>query len=108
MEICITGVGAATPLGCDYRTIAGNLLAGTSGIRRVSRFSVEDHPSQIGGMIDSIPVPAGWNADEFTRLSRIDQLAIWCCATALQDAGWWERRSAVRVGLVLGTTAEWT
>ena len=108
MEISITGVGAATPLGCDYRTIANNLLAGTSGIRRISRFAVEDHLSQIGGIVERIPTPAGWNEDEFIRLSRIDQLAFWCCATALQDAGWWDRRSAVRVGLVLGTTAEWT
>ncbi len=108
MEISITGVGAATPLGCDYRTIAHNLLAGTSGIRRISRFPVDDHPSQIAGMVESIPTPAGWNEDDFARLSRIDRLPLWCCATALQDASWWERRTAVRVGLVMGTSTEWS
>jgi len=32
---------------------------------------------------------------------------LWCCDAALRDAGWWERRSEVRVGLVLGMGAEW-
>ena len=31
MDVGITGIGAATPLGTDYRTIADNLLAGRSG-----------------------------------------------------------------------------
>ena len=39
----ITGVGAVTPLGHDWETIADNLLAGRSGVRRVTRFDVEQH-----------------------------------------------------------------
>jgi 3-oxoacyl-[acyl-carrier-protein] synthase II len=31
----------------------------------------------------------------------------WCCANALRDSGWWERRSEVRIGLALGAGAEW-
>ena len=32
---------------------------------------------------------------------------LWCCVAALRDAGWWDRRSDVRCGLVLGQGAEW-
>ena len=31
----------------------------------------------------------------------------WCCTTALRDSGWWDRRSEVRIGMVLGVGAEW-
>ena len=33
--VVITGVGAVTPLGHDFSTIAEALLAGTSGVRQV-------------------------------------------------------------------------
>jgi 3-oxoacyl-[acyl-carrier-protein] synthase II len=34
-------------------------------------------------------------------------LTLWCCVTALQDAGWWQQRSDIRLGLVLGTAGQW-
>jgi 3-oxoacyl-[acyl-carrier-protein] synthase II len=105
--VWITGVGAATPLGYDYATIADGLLAGRSGVRRVEGFDVSEHPSQIAGQLDQVPCPAGYDPAEFARLHRLEQLVLWCCHAALRDAGWWERRSAVRMGLVLGIGAEW-
>jgi len=108
MEVGITGIGAATPVGASFEAITEQLLAGRSGIDRVRRFPVDDHPSQIGGVVEHIPCPPDWPADEFSRLLPVDQLTLWCCTAALQDAGWWQRRSDVRVGLVLGTTTEWT
>jgi 3-oxoacyl-[acyl-carrier-protein] synthase II len=105
--VWITGVGAATPLGSDYASIADGLLAGRSGVRRVEGFDVSEHPSQIAGQIDRVPCPPGLEPAEFARLPRLEQLVLWCCYAALRDAGWWERRQDVRVGLVLGIGAEW-
>src|SRR5208283_665069 len=48
-EVWITGTGIATPLGDSYPAVADNLLAGRSGVRRVTRFDVSEHPSQIAG-----------------------------------------------------------
>lgn len=106
-EVWITGVGAATPLGNSYAAIADNLLAGRSGIRAVSNFDVNSHPSKIAGWIEPAPTPPGCDADAFARLDSRQKLTLWCCVTALRDAGWWERRTEVRVGLVLGAGAEW-
>jgi 3-oxoacyl-[acyl-carrier-protein] synthase II len=106
-DIWITGVGAATPLGNSLAAIGDNLLSGRSGVRRVSAFSVNDHPSQIAGVVESIPCPKDWDPLAFARLSRIQQLTLWCCSAALRDSGWWTTRSELRVGLVLGTAAEW-
>lgn len=105
--VWITGVGAATPLGSTYDAVAEALLTGRSGIRALENFDVSTHPSKIGAQVDAIPTPRGWDAAEFARLDRLDQLTLWCSAQALRDAGWWERRGDVRVGLVVGQGAEW-
>jgi 3-oxoacyl-[acyl-carrier-protein] synthase II len=107
IPVWITGVGAATPVGHTYATIADNLLAGRSGVRPVRGFDVSQHPSQIAGQLDAIPCPSGWSEAEFAALRPLEQLTLWCTASALQDAGWWERRQEVRIGLVLGMGAEW-
>ena len=107
MDVGITGIGAATPLGSDYQSIADNLLAGRSGIRRVTAFSVADHPSQIAGSFDAIPMPAGYARDQFAAFPAIDRLALWCCCAALRDSGFSPIDGNTRIGLVIGTSAEW-
>jgi 3-oxoacyl-[acyl-carrier-protein] synthase II len=105
--VWITGVGAATPLGHTADAIADQLLAGRSGVRAVTGFDVSEHPSQIAGQMDRPPCPPGWDEPAFGQLDRLEQLALWCCTAALRDAGWWERREEVRLGLILGVGAEW-
>jgi 3-oxoacyl-[acyl-carrier-protein] synthase II len=106
--VWITGVGAATPLGHRYHEIAECLLDGACGIRRIDEFDVSEHPAQIGAMVDAIPCPAGWNEADFAQVTKLDQAALWCSATALQDSGWWSKRGQVRIGLVLGNAADWS
>jgi 3-oxoacyl-[acyl-carrier-protein] synthase II len=103
----ITGLGTANPLGSDYATVAANLLAGKSGVRTVTDLTLDQHPSRIAGQISGVPVPTGWDAAAFTRLDELHQLVLWCCAQALRDAGLWEKRSELRVGIALGLGAEW-
>src|SRR5439155_25451389 len=105
--VWITGVGAVTPLGDGWDAIAANLLAGRSGVRRITRFDVAQHPCQIAGLVDHIPCPPQYDAAKFAGLSRLDQLLLSCCGAALQDAGLWARRQSLRIGLVLGIGAEW-
>ncbi len=106
-EIWITGVGAATPLGHSYDSIAGSLLAGRSGVGTVQGFNVAEHPCQVAGQVLEVPCPPEWRIEEFRGLHRLEQLILWCCSSALRDAGFWERRHEKRVGLVLGMGAEW-
>lgn len=105
--VWITGVGAVTPLGSGWDAIAASLLTGRSGVRRVTRFHVAQHPCQIAGLIEQIPCPPGIDAAEFASCSRLDQLLLSCCGAALGNAGLWERRQELRIGLVLGIGAEW-
>jgi 3-oxoacyl-[acyl-carrier-protein] synthase II len=94
-------------VGRDYADIAENLLEGRSGVRSASGFDVSQHPSQIAAQIGKIPCVPGFDAAEFESLFRLEQLSLWCCYEALRDAGWWNRREELRIGLVLGLGAEW-
>jgi 3-oxoacyl-[acyl-carrier-protein] synthase II len=105
--VWITGVGAATPLGQAYEDIADNLLEGRSGVRNVSGFDVSQHASQIAGQVGKIGCLPGWDAHEWESLTRLERLSLRCCSLALRDAGWWDRREELRIGLVLGLGAEW-
>jgi 3-oxoacyl-[acyl-carrier-protein] synthase II len=103
--VWITGVGTANPLGTTYEATAERLLAGASGVQRVAAFALPEHLSQIAGLTEPIPVPEPWDAEEFRRLERLEQLLLWCCTQALRSAGLWEQRSAMRIGLALGLGA---
>lgn len=106
-RVWITGIGAATPLGASFDDFAEALLAGRSGVRAVSNFNVADHPSQVAAQVGEVPCPADIDPAEFRRWPRLEQLIFWCCSSALKDAGWWEKRQDIRLGLVLGVGAEW-
>jgi 3-oxoacyl-[acyl-carrier-protein] synthase II len=106
-SVWITGVGTATPLGHTYTSFAEGLLAGRSAVARVNNFDVSEHPSQIAAQVAAVPCPEGEDARAFAELLRLEQLTRWCCSAALRDAGWWQRRGEVRVGLVLGMGGEW-
>jgi len=104
--VWITGVGTATPLGTTFATVADSFLEGRSGIRPVTRLDLAQSPCRIAGDIETLPAPPGWDEQEFAALDGPEQLFLWCVVQALRDAGWWERRSAPRLGLVLGYGAE--
>lgn len=105
--ICITGVGLTTSMGHTFDEFSANLLNGVSGIEYVTAFDVKDHPSQIASLIGEIPCPTGVDEADFRSRLRIEQCGIWCCESALRNAGWTNRPKDLRIGLVLGLGAEW-
>src|SRR4026208_1894241 len=106
-DVWITGLGLGTPLGWDYRTVADRIMAGTSGVQTITAFNTSEYPCKIGGMLSAAPVPDGFNADRFHKHAAWEQLQIWCAVEALRDSGLWERRSELRIGIVLGIGSEW-
>jgi 3-oxoacyl-[acyl-carrier-protein] synthase II len=105
--VWITGVGLATTLGCDLPALAKSFFAGRSGVGAVTAFSTTDYPSRIAAELTSVPCPADRESADFDLLPRLEQAALWCIQTALEDAGWWHCRAKRRIGLVLGIGAEW-
>ena len=54
--VVVTGLGVITCLGAGVQDNWQKLTAGQSGIRQVTRFSVEGLPTTIAGAIDFVPV----------------------------------------------------
>lgn len=106
-SVTITGIGAATPLGNSFTTLASNLLAGRSGIQTLTDPLYAEHPTRIGGKIEIPPCPALWDSVDYDRMNALERLAFFCGVEALQDAGLWEKREELRIGLVLGNATEW-
>ena len=85
--VWITGVGAASPLGCKLADIEANLLAGRSGVSLVTRFPTDDYPSRIAAQLERPLRPPEVRRRARSRSPAARQLAHWCadrpCATQI-------------------------
>ena len=88
--VVITGVGAVSPLGCEFHEIADNLLAGRSGVRAIDPGPYAREPVQFAAPVTHIPTPpagtCGLNPGEFERLGRLERLCLAPLAAAVADA----------------------
>jgi 3-oxoacyl-[acyl-carrier-protein] synthase II len=50
-RVVITGMGVVSPNGIGNDAFCRAALAGTSGVRRITRFDASDLPVQIGGEV---------------------------------------------------------
>lgn len=95
-RIVVTGMGIVSPLGCGVQHVWQSLLAGNSGITRLSEQLVADIPSKVAGQvpsIDSDPLHgfdplATIPAKERKKMDRFIEFALVAAREALAQAGW--------------------
>lgn len=85
-RVVITGVGAVTPLGSSTVQYWNGLIAGKSGIRRITQFDASEMPCQIAGEIPDFNVEDYMERKEARRVSRCAQIALASAAQAVADA----------------------
>ncbi|HEY8414317.1 MAG TPA: beta-ketoacyl-ACP synthase II [Thermaerobacter sp.] len=103
-RVVITGVGAVTPLGVGVDTLWEGVLAGRSGIRRITRFDPSPFPSQIAGEVPDFDPTAFIDRKDARRMDRFTQFAVASVAMALRDARLdLDRVDRERVGVTMGT-----
>ncbi len=105
-KIVVTGIGVFTSIGCTKETFWKALVAGTSGVQRISAFDASSHKSQVASEVRDFDPEAYLSRKEVRRMARFSQLA--CCAAieAVRDAGLdLESTDRARVGCVLGSAA---
>ena len=79
--VAVTGVGLVTPLGSGVAESWGALLAGRSGIRRITRFPTDHLKTTIAGSVDlpedaeGEPLPAAARVERFATLAAEEALA---------------------------------
>ncbi len=103
-RVVITGMGAISPLGHSVEESWGNLLAGNSGIGRITQFDASDMPSQIAGEVKDFDPKVYMDFKDARRMSRASQLAVAAARMAIADAGLPEHiPNAERTGVLIGT-----
>lgn len=107
MRIVVTGLGLVTPLGCGVASVWEKLIAGQSGIRRISSFDVSSYPSQIAGQIpEPLEFFEQWVSKKDQR--KMGRFILWTMAAAeeaLADAGWKPQteHDRERTGVLVGS-----
>lgn len=104
-RVVITGLGAITALGSSVNLLWDGLLAGRSGIRRITHFDATDLPCQIAGEIPDFEVEKYMDRKEARRIARCAQIALASAIQAVQDAGLPSvMTDPERCGVVYGTS----
>ena len=106
-RVVITGMGIVSPNGIGKVAFCRAILAGKSGVKRITRFDPSCLPVQIAGEIPEFEELEWVDARERKHVSRVVPLAIAAASEAIRDAGIdpanlssEEKRD---IGVVLGT-----
>ncbi len=84
--IVVTGLGAITPAGKDVPTTWQNLVAGKSGIARVTQFDPSMLVTQFAGEVKEYDARQYFDAKDARRLERFAQFAAIAAREAILDA----------------------
>jgi 3-oxoacyl-[acyl-carrier-protein] synthase II len=95
-RIVVTGLGAASPLGCGVETVWARLLAGRSGVRRLPEALVDDIPAKIAGVVPSkdedpeagLDPDAAASPKDQRKMDRFILLGLAAAQEAVAVAGW--------------------
>ena len=111
-RVVITGLGLVSSIGNNVSETWGNLIAGKSGIRKISSFDVSDLPCKIAGYIshnekDEYYVDRSKYLEtrEINRNDRFIQYGLIASKMAVEDAGLMtlDDKSKLRVGVSVGS-----
>jgi len=103
-RVVVTGMGLVTPLGTGVEKNWDALIAGRSGIRRISRFSnLEAYPSQIAGEVPDFSPADFIEPKEIKKMDLFIQYAVAAAAMAMTDSGLKiDTELAAQVGVIIG------
>jgi len=86
-RVVITGMGVVSPNGVGNADFGKAVLAGRSGVRRISRFDPSEITVQIAGEVSDFDELAWVEKRERKHVSRVLPLALAASSEALSDAG---------------------
>jgi len=86
-RVVITGMGVVSVLGTGLPTFWAGLMAGHSGIRRITQFDASRLPCQIAGEVPDFVPEAFMDRKEARRVPRSAQMAFAAAKMAVDDSG---------------------
>lgn len=86
-RIAITGLGIISPVGNNVSDAWQNIVAGKSGITRISRFDASPFASQIAGEVKEFEITQYLSAKEARRMDIFIHYGMAAAIQAIKDAG---------------------
>lgn len=103
-RVVVTGLGIVCPVGIGVKQAWDNILAGKSGITRITRFDASPFASQIAGEVKGFDVGQVLTPKEARRVDVFIHYGIAAAAEAIKDAGLQANpKNAERIGVNVGS-----
>ncbi len=103
-RVVVTGLGTVNPLGLDAPATWQSLLAGRSGVARITAFDPSDYDCQIAAEVKGFDPSAYIDRKDARRMDRYTHFAVAAAGEALRDSGLQiTAENADDVGVVVGS-----
>lgn len=103
-RVVVTGLGIVSPVGNSVNEAWANIVAGNSGISRISRFDPSAFASQIAGEVKGFDVSQYLPAKDARRMDQFIQFGMVAGIEAVRDAGIEvTEANAERIGVSIGS-----
>ncbi len=103
-RVVITGLGIVSPVGTGIATSWANIVAGVSGIARITRFDPTPFAAQFAGEVKDFDVSQFLNPKEARRMDTFIQYGMAAGIEAFRDSGLEVTESnAERIGVNIGS-----
>ena len=103
-RVVVTGLGLVSPVGNSVPEAWDNLIAGRSGIGRITKFDPAVFKAQIAGEVKNFDVTAYLSAKEARRMDTFIHFGMAAGIQALRDAGLdTAQADAERIGVNIGS-----
>ena len=103
-RVVVTGLGVVASIGHNVDDFWSSLLAGRSGISRISLFDPKDHASQIGAEVRDWDPAQHMDPKEARRNDRYTHFGFVAAKQAFADSGLdMAREDGDRVGVIIGS-----
>jgi len=86
-RVVITGLGIVSPVGSTVSSAWENIVAGKSGITRITRFDASDFTSQIAGEVKDFDITQYLSVKEARRMDIFIHYGMAAGIQAIKDAG---------------------
>jgi len=102
-RVVVTGLGAASPLGCSVRSFWDGLLSGKSGVVALTDLDLSECRTRIGARVAGYDPTLHFSRRDLKRLSLTSQMALVASDEAIKSANLKADQSDFqRLGVVLG------
>ena len=103
-RVVVTGLGIISPVGIGIAAAWSNIVAGRSGISRITRFDTSTFPSQIAGEVKDFDVAKWLSPKEARRFDAFIHFGLAAAIDALKDSGIdLDREQREQVGVCIGS-----